>query len=1458
MTLAGYSQTSPASQNNQNTPNSQVPSPAHPTGSPSDPINPIGPIGPIGPDDDKESHIKDYRDADGDGYGNPNEYVKIPPISLFTFPPPASGYVRNKDDYDDTNDLITNIAPSNFYKDSDSDTFGNPEISIYSSVSPSGYVNNNSDCDDTNAAIHPNTVWYLDFDKDSWGSQKNLTVTALDFSLYDYPIPAVFSSQNPGQIPRDILISQTTFIGCKPPAPYNYALRDGDCENLDFRKHPKKWYRDIDKDTYGSDTDTKISCTQPSGYAARGGDCDDNNPEIIPQYWYPDTDGDGWGVFIFVANNEVVDFPNKLQCDQPEGYVANFDDKCPDEYGDRQGCLFIKYQTPTLSNENYVFTQVYQEAMTTPAAIQYAKDVIENVTYYDKLGRPKQQRAIQASKNAKDIVTHIEYDKEGRQDKQYLPFEASNIIGSYKTVNITKDINTYYKTVYKDDFTGVNVADINAYSKSEFETSSLNRVLEQGAPGTAWKVNPENDTDHTVKFDWQTNTANEVAYFYVDFTENSTEKPELHKGTTSYLENELYVTITKNENWKPTNGNLNTVREYTDRLGRMILKRTFASTSSATGAPSVVEAHDTYYVYDDFGNLTYVIPPKVTTTDGISDTELAELCYQYKYDYRNRLIEKKIPGKGLESIIYNKLDQPILTQDANLKADNTWLLTKYDVFGRVAYTGKISITGKNRKQLQTEANAYTDKLWVTRGAKVSIGGVDMYYTDDGYPKALASEVLTITYYDDYGFLGATPQQAFTKPNTIYSEVVSDQTKALTTGSLVKILDTSYWTTTVMYYDKKARPIYVASKNEYLNTTDIIESKLDFVGKVKETKTSHTKNSNAAIVTIDTFTYDHMGRVLHQTQKINSQDRERITSNDYDTLGQLIKKNVGGVITGTITPSKVEGLQEVNYKYNIRGWLTKINDPNTALGNKLFAFGINYNTPQHGATALFNGNIAETKWKTANDNVERYYKYEYDALNRITKADCSDSAFSLLGVSYDKMGNILSLSRHGWQGGTTYDYMDVLGYTYDSGNKLQKVTDIGNKGYGFKDGTNTNEDFDYDQNGNMIKDQNKGITGITYNHLNLPKTVTINNASHNGNITYIYDATGVKLKKITTEGSSLTTEYAGNYIYKNGNLEFFNHPEGYVEKEADGYKYVYQFKDHLGNIRLSYKDADKNGSISQSEIIEEKNYYPFGMTHSGYNSILRGRNHNYGFGGKEEQSELSLEWLDFSARNYDSALGRWMNIDPLAEAYYEWSPYNYSYNSPLKFTDPTGMGPEDWVDKNGNLVYDPSLNDGKGGFTEHATNTDKNIARSLRQTEEGEAQFQELVTSEAQIQVELDSDSPIKTDKKTGNVIAGETNNSEVEQDLKTGDVKVLKSKIVLFEKTIDAVVDATENQTVEVGGESINGLNFSEVLGSVFGHEIEHTTNENEKTARTNGNTETKPVQIQVKIIQQLKKNKKN
>ena len=249
----------------------------------------------------------------------------------------------------------------------------------------------------------------------------------------------------------------------------------------------------------------------------------------------------------------------------------------------------------------------------------------------------------------------------------------------------------------------------------------------------------------------------------------------------------------------------------------------------------------------------------MSASDGVNPTELAELCYQYKYDYRNRLVEKKIPGKGWEYIVYNKLDQPVMTQDPLLKAEGAWLFTKYDPFGRVAYTGSIT-DDRDREVIQNEANAYTNVLWVARGGAVIIGGVTMYYNDAGYPKTQNAEVFTINYYDDYEFL-ANEDALFNNPTTVYNAAITDRTKSLATASKVKVLETNDWITSVTYYDQKARPIYVLSTNEYLDTVDKIETKLDFVGRVRESKATHTKGSNAPIVTVDTFTYDHMGRLL---------------------------------------------------------------------------------------------------------------------------------------------------------------------------------------------------------------------------------------------------------------------------------------------------------------------------------------------------------------------------------------------------------------------------------------------------------------------------------------------------------------------------------------------------------------------------------------------------------------------
>ena len=718
------------------------------------------------------------------------------------------------------------------------------------------------------------------------------------------------------------------------------------------------------------------------------------------------------------------------------------------------------------------------------------------------------------------------------------------------------------------------------------------------------------------------------------------------------------------------------LRSLKNKQGQVVLKRTH----------NEGQAHDTYYVYDDFGNLTYVLSPAasdsvVDSSDTIDQTVLDHLGYQYRYDHRNRLIEKKIPGKDWEYIVYNKLDQPIMTQDANLRVAGQWLFTKYDAFGRVAYTGITKQRG-NRDDVQEAVNNSSLPIYVSRTSNPNEmdNGLELYYTIDTYPTS-SKTINTVNYYDDYavGLASAFGYQ------DAYGQTLAQNTKSLATVALVRVLDTDKdWITTVSYYDTKARPIFVVSQNDFLQTLDWSKTQLDFVGKALQNTASHTKGSNTSIVTIDDFTYDHTGRLLTQSQRINNATPQLIVNNSYDALGQLVNKKVGGDLAAT--PQQSAGLQTVNYDYNIRGWLTQINDPDTALTDDLFAFKIAYNHPENGAsTALFNGNIAETHWRSNNTtNLKRYYRYNYDALNRITQADNIGAGeylrYQLKDLSYDKNGNVLSLVRQGGivddpdrNDSTDFGIMDNLTYTYQQdSNQLLGVQDSSTIALGFKDGANTGDDYTYDANGNMITDANKNIVGISYNHLNLPTDVFI---SGHGQIGYIYDATGVKLQKqvISTEGT-ISTSYAGTFIYEDipatGEvLKFFSHPEGYYDVttapplgELEG-DYVFQYKDHLGNIRLSYSDSDGNGDIdAATEIIEENNYYPFGLEHKGYNNVVNGTENNYKtFQGQEKHEELGLNWSEFKYRFYDPSLARFHNVDPLAQEYAYQSPYNFSEN-----------------------------------------------------------------------------------------------------------------------------------------------------------------------------------------------------
>lgn len=152
----------------------------------------------------------------------------------------------------------------------------------------------------------------------------------------------------------------------------------------------------------------------------------------------------------------------------------------------------------------------------------------------------------------------------------------------------------------------------------------------------------------------------------------------------------------------------------------------------------------------------------------------------------------------------------------------------------------------------------------------------------------------------------------------------------------------------------------------------------------------------------------------------------------------------------------------------------------------------------------------------------------------------------------------------------------------------------------------------------------------------------------------------------------STSYQNGFQYVNDVLEFFPHAEGYVKKIGSDFSYVYNYTDHIGNIRLSYSDADLSGTISPIEILEESTYYPFGMKHNHNEGNNFQQNYKYKYNGKEFQDELGLNMYDYGARNYDAALGRWMNIDPLAEQSRRFSPYVYANDNPVFFIDPDGM------------------------------------------------------------------------------------------------------------------------------------------------------------------------------------------
>ena len=274
----------------------------------------------------------------------------------------------------------------------------------------------------------------------------------------------------------------------------------------------------------------------------------------------------------------------------------------------------------------------------------------------------------------------------------------------------------------------------------------------------------------------------------------------------------------------------------------------------------------------------------------------------------------------------------------------------------------------------------------------------------------------------------------------------------------------------------------------------------------------------------------------------------------------------------------------------------------------------------------------------------------------------------------------------------------MNYLYKD-NQLTRVEEAGgwHPGHdlnGFKDVNSAVgvEEYEYDDNSlsrtlvesNMFLDNNKGISSISYNHLNLPEHVVLDNGTI---VVYLYDAAelvpdiirDIKLQKTSESGGNATvTDYvaggpASRKHYVNGTLSFMQHAEGRTLYDAGAFNYEYNLTDHLGNVRVS---VDQSGTVVQKD-----DYYPFGLTFNSWTDVIP--ESLYKYNGKEEQKEWGV--IDYGARMYQADLGRFFNQDRFSEKYYDLSPYQYVANNPIKH-----------IDINGDSIIAVVVND-KSGF-----------------------------------------------------------------------------------------------------------------------------------------------------------------
>lgn len=896
-------------------------------------------------------------------------------------------------------------------------------------------------------------------------------------------------------------------------------------------------------------------------------------------------------------------------------------------------------------NQTYIRTQTY--------ITSDKQKCLEQIVYYDGLGRPVETVDKGVTPDNKDLVSLQEYDQFGRESYSWLPAK-SNGNGTY--VDIIS---------VKSGAQQLSGGDTRPYTKLVYEPSPLKRVTEQYGLGQVWQDKPVRTVRKTNFLGSAQDYSGALSCISFVIIPESIYKNGYAKACY------CFVTQTIDEDG-------NEIYEFKDLVGRVILTRRMDGNTH----------HSTYYVYDDANNLRYVFPPLAADSFegsiwGRYDTDsiMQQYAYIYHYDGFNRCIYKKLPGCEPTYYIYDKAGRLILSQDGEQRNKGEWTFTLPDILGRTVLSGicKNSFDYKNKPLEGT----------IVKASWENVTNTNMGYTLSGI--TLTNPIiLSATYYDNYDFINKNNVPAsmdFDASGSDFGVRYTDGYKGLLTGKVAAQLTetgVSGYLYSAFFYDDRGRVIQSKSTN-HLGGLETEYFAYNLIGDILKKKHVHTKDVTSQ-EELYTYDYDHARRLLKTSHKLGSNAEVILSENTFNDLGQLATTQRHGRSDLTTT-----------YTYNVRSWLKSVST------GDLFTQALYYNESYGGGTGRYNGNISAMSWKASGDEGLRGYAFGYDRLSRLTAANYllngSVNTNYNTSYSYDKHGNLKTLMRYGKTGSNDYGVMDNLTYTY-KGNQLYNVSDSGTDplysgAFNFVDGNKgSSQEYKYDSNGNMQEDSNKKITKIQYNPLNLPLALQFTNGNRTD---YLYDSDGIKhrvtystavnnvsvpmgeIRPLSSDEVSTThtVDYCGNVIYEGGNLSKILTEVGYITLSGTSPTYHYYLKDHQGNNRVvTYWDGSK-------WVIEQVNhYYPFGGLFAEGTS---GSSQPYKYNGKELDRTHGLDWYDYSARHYDAALGRFTTMDPLAEKYFSFGSYTYCINNPIKYVDPTGQFASPIYGKDGKLL-----------------------------------------------------------------------------------------------------------------------------------------------------------------------------